>query len=223
MPTDTPHDDVTLSSIYFAFSLFFVLSFFHLHFFFSHHPLTFFLLFTLDTMEPYNGKYAVQYDEVHHIYRNVAATGGLLERPRTPHYKNLKGTTLAHLFDFMANEFGDNDFMGWRDLVKVPPPLALCYVVHVLMLVLTLTILTTRRTMLKGNPQTATGRLGPTMNSLTISGCRTVLPKRRRIRSAWESRTLAFRRATLSLSLQVHGMFDACYSWLKWASRICNG
>ncbi|KAG0225164.1 hypothetical protein B0O80DRAFT_469151 [Mortierella sp. GBAus27b] len=69
-------------------------------------------------MEPYNGKYAVEYDEVHHIYRNVMATAGLLDKPKVPQYHNLKGQTLAHLFEFMANEYEDKDFMGWRDIIK---------------------------------------------------------------------------------------------------------
>ncbi|KAF9946279.1 long-chain fatty acid-CoA ligase [Modicella reniformis] len=69
-------------------------------------------------MEPRNGKYAVEYDEVHHIYRNVMATGGLLDKPEIPQYKNLGGRTLAHLFDFMANEYEDKDLMGWRNIIK---------------------------------------------------------------------------------------------------------
>ncbi|GJJ69360.1 hypothetical protein EMPS_01706 [Entomortierella parvispora] len=65
-----------------------------------------------------NGKYAVEYDEVDHIYRNVMATGGLMDRPSPPYY-NVKGRTMAHLFDYMADEFEDKDAMGWRDVIKV--------------------------------------------------------------------------------------------------------
>ncbi|KAF8984843.1 long-chain fatty acid-CoA ligase [Entomortierella lignicola] len=66
-----------------------------------------------------DGKYAVEYDEVDHIYRSVMATQGLLDKPKPPHYNNLKGSTMAHLFDYMANEFEDRESMGWRDIVKI--------------------------------------------------------------------------------------------------------
>ncbi|KAG0367329.1 hypothetical protein BC939DRAFT_443974 [Gamsiella multidivaricata] len=69
-------------------------------------------------MEPQGKKYAIEYDEVDHIYRNVNATEGLLDKPKAPHYENLKGHTMAHLFEYMANEYEDKDFMGWRDIIK---------------------------------------------------------------------------------------------------------
>ncbi|KAF9574287.1 hypothetical protein EC968_007056 [Mortierella alpina] len=65
-----------------------------------------------------NGKYAVEYDEVDHIYRNVMATGGLLDRPMPPYY-DIKERTMAHLFEYMANTYEDKDAMGWRDIIKV--------------------------------------------------------------------------------------------------------
>ena len=64
-----------------------------------------------------DGKYAVEYDEVDHIYRNVMATGGLMDRPSPPYY-HVKGRTMAHLFDYMADEYEDKDAMGWRDVIK---------------------------------------------------------------------------------------------------------
>lgn len=71
------------------------------------------------TFEPYvHGKYAVEYDEVDHIYRSVMATGGLLDRPMPPYY-HVKGRTMAHLFEYMADQFEDKDAMGWRDIIKV--------------------------------------------------------------------------------------------------------
>ncbi|KAG0361372.1 hypothetical protein BG005_008520 [Podila minutissima] len=71
------------------------------------------------TFEPYvNGKYAVEYDEVDHIYRSVMATGGLMDRPMPPYY-HVKGRTMAHLFEYMANTFEDKDAMGWRDIIKI--------------------------------------------------------------------------------------------------------
>ncbi|KAG0320525.1 hypothetical protein BGZ99_004439 [Dissophora globulifera] len=69
-------------------------------------------------MRPENGQYAVEYDEVDNIYRNVMATGGLLDKPRPPHYAELEASTMAHLFAFMAKKYKDKDFMGWRDIVK---------------------------------------------------------------------------------------------------------
>ncbi|KAG0065386.1 hypothetical protein BGZ89_008371 [Linnemannia elongata] len=70
-------------------------------------------------MEPVvNGKYAVEYDEVDHIYRSVMATGGLLKKPMPPHY-DVKGGSMAHLFEFMADKYEDKDAMGWRDVIKI--------------------------------------------------------------------------------------------------------
>ncbi|KAG0307104.1 long-chain fatty acid-CoA ligase [Dissophora globulifera] len=69
-------------------------------------------------MRPENGQYAVEYDEVDNIYRNVVATGGLLDKPMPPHYAELEASTMAHLFAFMAKKYKDKDFMGWRDIVK---------------------------------------------------------------------------------------------------------
>ncbi|KAG0344972.1 long-chain fatty acid-CoA ligase [Podila humilis] len=64
-----------------------------------------------------NGKYAVEYDEVDHIYRSVMATNNLLATPQPPYY-NVKGNTLAHLFEYMADTFEEKDAMGWRDIIK---------------------------------------------------------------------------------------------------------
>jgi long-chain acyl-CoA synthetase len=70
-------------------------------------------------MEPLvKGKYAVEYDEVDHIYRSVMATGGLLKKPMPPYY-DIKGGSMAHLFEFMADKYEDKDAMGWRDVIKV--------------------------------------------------------------------------------------------------------
>ncbi|KAI1296194.1 hypothetical protein EDD11_007501 [Mortierella claussenii] len=66
-----------------------------------------------------NGKYAVEYDEVDHIYRSVMATDGLLHKPKAPYYKNLKGDSMAHLFEYMADQYEDKESMGWRDIIKV--------------------------------------------------------------------------------------------------------
>ncbi|KAG0014003.1 long-chain fatty acid-CoA ligase [Entomortierella chlamydospora] len=66
-----------------------------------------------------NGKYAVEYDEVDHIYRSVMATQGLLKNPGPPYYSNLKGGTMAHLFEYMADVYEDKDSMGWRDIIKI--------------------------------------------------------------------------------------------------------
>lgn len=79
-------------------------------------------------MEPVvNGKYAVEYDEVDHIYRSVMATGGLLKKPMPPHY-DVKGGSMAHLFEFMADKYEDKDAMGWRDVIKVKQPhLLICF------------------------------------------------------------------------------------------------
>ncbi|KAF9183816.1 long-chain fatty acid-CoA ligase [Haplosporangium sp. Z 11] len=69
-------------------------------------------------MEPVvNGKFAVQYDEVDHIYRNVMATGGLMDRPMPPYYDPMD-KTMAHLFEYMANKYEDKDALGWRDIIK---------------------------------------------------------------------------------------------------------
>ncbi|KAF9432870.1 long-chain fatty acid-CoA ligase [Entomortierella beljakovae] len=65
------------------------------------------------------GKYCVEYDEVEHIYRNVNALDGLLQKPRTKAYKDLTTGTLAHLYEFMANKYEDKDAMGWRDIIKI--------------------------------------------------------------------------------------------------------
>ncbi|KAG0208592.1 hypothetical protein BGX28_000516 [Mortierella sp. GBA30] len=70
-------------------------------------------------MEPFvRGQYAVEYDEVDHIYRSVMATGGLLDRPLPPYY-DIKDRTMTHLFEYMANKYEDKDAMGWRDIIKV--------------------------------------------------------------------------------------------------------
>ncbi|KAF9099846.1 hypothetical protein BGX23_011446 [Mortierella sp. AD031] len=65
-----------------------------------------------------NSKYAVEYDEVDHIYRSVMATSGLLKKPMPPYY-DIKGDSMAHLFEFMADKYEDKDAMGWRDVIKV--------------------------------------------------------------------------------------------------------
>ncbi|KAF9110279.1 long-chain fatty acid-CoA ligase [Mortierella sp. AM989] len=65
------------------------------------------------------GKYAVEYDEVDHIYRSVMSTQGLMDKPKPPYYSNLKGGTMAHLFEYMADEYEDRDSMGWRDIIKI--------------------------------------------------------------------------------------------------------
>ncbi|ORZ06831.1 hypothetical protein BCR41DRAFT_373940 [Lobosporangium transversale] len=70
-------------------------------------------------MRPVDGKYAFKYDEAEQVYRNVMANEGLLDNPRPPFYDGLKGRTMTHLFEYMADKFGDKDSMGWRDIVKV--------------------------------------------------------------------------------------------------------
>ncbi|KAF9926894.1 long-chain fatty acid-CoA ligase [Linnemannia zychae] len=65
-----------------------------------------------------DGKYAVQYDEVEHIYRSAMALDGLLEKPMPPYY-DIKGDSMAHLFEYMANKFEDKDALGWRDVIKI--------------------------------------------------------------------------------------------------------
>ncbi|KAF9579774.1 long-chain fatty acid-CoA ligase [Lunasporangiospora selenospora] len=47
------------------------------------------------------------------------ATQGLLDGPRPPYYDGLKGRTMAHLFEYMADKFEDKEAMGWRDVHKV--------------------------------------------------------------------------------------------------------
>lgn len=78
-------------------------------------------------MEPLvKGKYAVEYDEVDHIYRSVMATGGLLKKPMPPYY-DVKGGSMAHLFEFMADKYEDKDAMGWRDVIKVNNLSLICF------------------------------------------------------------------------------------------------